>query len=388
MKIAKKEHRKNPFLYLFRPTQHGTDLVVHLSNILNHSSGSDGETSTTIAIEAIIILCKSHTINIASTWKALSQKFENEKRKRPLMTLCKFFGQVPLLRSPTLEYEQLYNESISKLWLYVTNSDCSDIISSALAALQNFDYCGLALAQIPDMFRQNLHIPSAYTKIAIDAKPDPVDVLDYIPGQCWVQLIQKVNPSTMVFASDLVSHYIHNEIESYRSGVYHLPEGKPEPNNLKQLHNRSPLRYVVEYLMMEAKKPIKGNEQIVLNCLRCLSKKFPKPIPPLDMYFLIHFMNDDIEMKKYCVRILANQVIQSGTAKNLLENYITKFGEEQLNDFLEVQIMLDVMVDLINGISTDISEKFIKQLFEFAFRKGQSERKFSMLGKYFQFSIN
>lgn len=355
--------------------------MVHLSNILNHSSGSEGETSTTIAIEAIIILCKSHTINIASTWTALSQKFENEKRKRPLMTLCKFFGQVPLLRSATLEYEQLNAESIAKLWYYIEHSDCSEVISSALTALQSFDYCGLALAQIPEIFRQNLIIPSAYTKtITGDVKPNPVDVLDYIPGQCWVQLIQKVNPTAMEFASDLVSHYIHNDIESYRSGVYHMPEGKPEPNNLKQLHHRSPLRYIVEYLTMEAKKssPIAGNDQrvVLLNCLRCLSKKFPKPIPPLDMYFLVHFMNDDIDMKRYCIRILANQVIQSGTAKNLLENYVDKFGEEQMNDFREVQIILDVLVDVMNGISTEISENFMKELFEFSFRRGQSERKF------------
>lgn len=355
--------------------------MVHLSSILNHSSGLEGETSTTIAIEAIIILCKSHTINIASTWKALSQKFENENRKRPLMTLCKFFGQVPLLRSPTAEYEQLYSESISKLWHYITHSDCSEIISSALTALQNFDYCGLALAQIPEIFRQNLVIPSAYTKTAGDVKPNPVDVLEYIPGHCWVQLIQKVNPSAMESASDLVSHYIHNEIESYRSGVYHLPEGKPEPNNLKQLHNRSPLRYIVEYLIMEAKKSFKGNEQVVRNCLRCLSKKFPKPIPPLDMYFLIHFMNDDIEMKKYCIRILANQIIQSGTAKNLLENFVTKISVDQLNDFSEIEIILDVLVDLMNGISTDISEQLMQQLFEFSFQKCRAERKFSMHGR-------
>lgn len=349
--------------------------MVHLSNILNHSSGFDGETSTIIAIEAIIALCKSHTINIASTWKALSQKFENEQRKRPLVTLCKFFGQVPLLRSPTLEYEQLYSESIAKLWHYVAYSECSEIISGALTALKNFDYCGFALAQIPEMFRQNLVIPSAYTKKAIDVNPDPVDVLDYIPGQCWIQLIQNVNPLAIEFASDLVAHYIHNEIDSYRSGVYQLPEGKPEPNNLKQLHNRSPLRYVVEYLTMEAKKSIKGNEAVVRNCLRCLSKKFPKPIPPLDMYFLIHFMNDDIDMKKYCIRILANQILQSGTAKNLLENYVSKFAEDQLNDFGEIEIVLDVLVEIINGISTDISKQFMKRLFEFSYQKSQSERK-------------
>lgn len=209
-----------------------------------------------------------------------------------------------------------------------------------------------------------------------DVKTQAVDVLDYIPGQCWVQLIQKIDPTAMESASDLVSHYIHNEIDSYRGGVYHLPEGKPEPNNLKQLHNRSPLRFVVEYLMTEAKNPTKGNERVVLNCLRCLSRKFPKPIPPLDMYFLIHFMNDDIEMKKYSIRILANQIVQSGTAKNLLENYVTKLNENQLTDSQEVQIVLDVLVEIVNGISVNISEKLMRRLFEFSLNKCQQERKF------------
>lgn len=377
-------------MHLFsRPTQHGTDLVVHLSNILNHSFGSKGETSTTIAIEAIIILCKSHTINIASTWKALSHKFQNEKRKRPVKTLCTFFGQVPLLRSPTPEYEQLHAESIPKLWHYIVHSESSEIISTALTALQNFDYNEFTLAQIPETFRQNIVIPAAYIKTPIDATQDPVDVLTYVPGQCWVQLIQKVNSKAIEGAADLVSHYIHNEIDSYRSGIYQLPEGKPEPTNLKQLHNRSPLRYMLEYLMIEAKKSIKGNELVVLNCLRCLSKKFPKPIPPLDMYFLVQFMNDDIEMRKYCIRILANQMVQSGTAKNVMENYLTKFDEEKLCDFEEVKLVLDVMVDLVNGVAIDMSEKFIKRLFDFAYRKRQFERKyFFLIENLEEFSFN
>lgn len=291
------------------------------------------------------------------------------------MTLCKFFGQVPLLRSPTAEYEQLYTESVSRLWTYVTDSDCSEIICCALTSLQNFDCCELALAQVPEIFRRNLAIPTTYSKLLSDVKTEAVDVLDYIPGQCWVQLIQKVKPSAIESASQLVAHYIYNEIDSYRGGVYHLPEGKPEPTNLKQLHNRSPLRFVVEYLMMEAKKATKGNELVIVNCLRCLSRKFPKPIPPLDMYFLVHFMNDDIEMKKYCVRILANQVVQSGTAKNLLENYVDKFNEDQFNDSKELQIIFDVLVDLVNGISVDISLKLMKQLFELSARKLQHERK-------------
>lgn len=70
---------------LTKPSKHGTDLVIHLSNILNESSKSDGETATVIALEAIISLCYSHTVNVASTWNALRVKFEQETRVRPLI---------------------------------------------------------------------------------------------------------------------------------------------------------------------------------------------------------------------------------------------------------------------------------------------------------------
>lgn len=70
---------------LTQPSKHGTDLVIHLSNILNECSKSDGETATVIALEAIICLCYSHTVNVASTWSALRAKFEHETRVRPLI---------------------------------------------------------------------------------------------------------------------------------------------------------------------------------------------------------------------------------------------------------------------------------------------------------------
>lgn len=73
------------------PAKHGTDLVIHLSNILNDCSKSDGETTTVITLEAIICLCYSHTVNIASTWNALRAKFEHEARVRPLIRYVYFF---------------------------------------------------------------------------------------------------------------------------------------------------------------------------------------------------------------------------------------------------------------------------------------------------------
>lgn len=77
------------YFYLRRPTQHGTDLVAHLSNILNNRKTKvDNDLATSLALDAIVLLCNSHTVNIVSTWKALKHVFHNEKRPR---TLKRFF---------------------------------------------------------------------------------------------------------------------------------------------------------------------------------------------------------------------------------------------------------------------------------------------------------
>lgn len=71
--------------------QHGTDLVTQLSNILNQCNDNRGDVATSIALDAIIILCNSHVVNITSTWKALGGKFRNEKRLRAVQRYFMLF---------------------------------------------------------------------------------------------------------------------------------------------------------------------------------------------------------------------------------------------------------------------------------------------------------
>lgn len=60
-------------------------MIVQLSNILNTCTTADGETATVIALQTIVGLCTSQTINVASTWFALRDMFRAERRLRPLI---------------------------------------------------------------------------------------------------------------------------------------------------------------------------------------------------------------------------------------------------------------------------------------------------------------
>lgn len=57
-------------------SQHGSDLVAPLSKILN--SSMDNDLASSLALDAVVLLCKSHTVNIVSTWKVLRGVFESK----------------------------------------------------------------------------------------------------------------------------------------------------------------------------------------------------------------------------------------------------------------------------------------------------------------------
>lgn len=357
-------------IHFYRPAQHGTDLVAHLSTILNSCFGNRGDAATAIVLDAILILCNSHTVNIASTWKALSGKFHNEKRLRPVVRLCQFFGQVPLLRSPTMEYEKLYAEAIEKLWRYAVYSDRQEIIVAALTALQNFDHNQFTLKQLPDLYRQRVTLPSDFAKTPIDAQRNPADVLTYVPGECWLELLQNINHSAVEAAADLIGHYIGNDITAYRSGVYMLAEGKTEPSSYQQLHKRSPLRAIVNYLVAQsspdAKPSATASTLMLTNCLRCIARKFTKAMPPLNWFFLLEYISRDRMAKLYSLQIVANQAGQSGSAKTIIENYMRHFDMQECDE-QDVKEILLLMPALASSVSPAIYVSFMEMIFDYSY---------------------
>lgn len=324
-------------------------------------------------LDAILILCNSHTVNIASTWKALSGKFNNEKRTRPVVQLCNFFGHVPLLRSPTMEYEKLYTDALEKLWRYIVYSDRQEILIAAINALKSFDHNQFTLKRIPDIYRQKVTLPNEFAKTPIDAQRDPVDVLTYVPGECWLEFLENINQSAVEAAADLIGHYIGNDIIGYRSGIYMVSEGKSEPNTYTQLHKRSPLRAIVNFLVAQSKPDAKPTaDSLIINCLRCISMKYTKPMPPLNWFFLLEFMSKyDSNAKRYCLHIVANQINQSGSAKNIIENYMRHFDMQQCDE-QEIIDILELMPRLATSVSPAIYVSFMEMIFDYSYRLSES----------------
>lgn len=67
-------------LCMKRPELHGTDMVVHISNILNECKDVKGEVASNLALDALKHLCLGGVIDLASAWDSL-EILTKENRK-------------------------------------------------------------------------------------------------------------------------------------------------------------------------------------------------------------------------------------------------------------------------------------------------------------------
>ncbi|XP_017040742.1 focadhesin [Drosophila ficusphila] len=354
-----------------KPTLHGSELLPHLSNTLNNSFDEAGDLATSLALDAIYALCDSHTVNIASTWQALGSKFRNEQRPQTLKSLYKLFGLVPLLQTPTLEYEKLADDALEQLWQAISRpgTDAAQV-RNALAALKNYEPgITLNLRHIPAQFR--FEIVGGGVGVGVPGGREVMDLQqEAVPGEVWVQLLQKIRPECGDAAADLISHHISSEIGGFRSGVYRLPEGKPEPRKLVGLFASSPLRAVTNYLVSQARFGDYVPEPYAVTfALRSLSKKFPKPIPPLDWSCLTSFFHLSFDARKYCIMIAKNQAVNSGTAKRLLENFLVDFEPNCFEE--DLLLLFSLLPEIANSVSLQILKNFAEKVAVYCFKESQ-----------------
>lgn len=349
----------------FRPSQHGTDLVPILSHILNHCSSEEGDVATAIALDAITALCESNTVSILSTWKVLSGKFRQEKRIASQKSLFKFFSYIPTFHNASAAYENVVDEVLSHLWFFITRSDCNELIKAALEALGHFQ---------PGKVMYFKHIPQQF-QVATKLKGKELEITDglawqAVPGECWIELLKGIKPKCKAYVADLISDYIEFEIAEYRSGVYNLPEHMPEPKKLLTLGSGSTLRAVLNFLIKQSRFENNSiDELLIINTLRAISRKFSKPIPPLDWSFLQCFFHIGFQTRKYCILIATNQMEHSGTAKRLLENFLIDF---EPNCFEEDLLLLLGLLPVVSGkMPTQVLKVFAEKVAIYCFKESQ-----------------
>lgn len=294
---------------------------------------------------------------------------------------------MPLLKSATHDYELLFDEALRRLWQFAIEPNEQSTIEAAFMALRNFDFAELTLKHIPSILYDQIHIPREYQKLVAASLNDPTaealtvaDVLPYIPGECWIQLLQNVESSGRDAAHGFVKHLIGTEVSQYRSGVYMMGDGRPEPKELVHLHARSPLRALVKYIRTQAEQYTEP--RTVVQCLECVAHKYSRPIPPMNWFFLIEYINSRekfadstpairFDMLRYALTIAVNQIAHSGSAKNLVGNYLQEFDVDA-KDFEETLAILKLVPALGDGVTSAIFAKFLQQTLAFLFQLSSS----------------
>lgn len=232
----------------------------------------------------------------------------------------------------TVDYDNLINELIKILWNYITNSNDPQINIVAFNALKRFNHNTMQLNQIPEALLPQSLKQDADSQSNNSNDDKMVAIVDqYIPGDFWIGVMININYEAASGVVDLLSHYIHQEIEKFRGAVYIIPEGRPEPLSFTALPAKSVLRAITHQLIKISKTQTRIDDFCLENCLNILSKDFPKPIPPLNWTFLHEFMHRGDHIRRSCITIAVNQCLYSGTAKRLIENVLVEFDVNQVN---------------------------------------------------------
>lgn len=351
--------------------EHGENLVPLLSQILNRSTNMNGGTASALALGCISILCKASVIDICSTWRVLAPKMEKEKRPIVLESLCELFADAAFY-TPSQgleEYDRLINNIVSKLWTYTTSNDIK-VINSALKALASYRLEQLSLKTLPLEFRCNLVLPAAYAKTPIDAVKKPEDILPYIPGICWIQMLQNINKTALSTAGNLLISFVTEEVNSFRSGIYAWPQG--EPQNFKYLPEKSVIRAIGEYLR-KSNKTDSNNHRIITECLRIFAHKYPKPLPNINWNFLKNTLDLSNETKQYTLSIACHHATISLSAKSFIENYLSMYKTINDMDFNwknnEHTVLYSNLEDLCQAVQPNIIKPFLEITLKYVIEK-------------------
>lgn len=216
-------------------------MVPHLSKLLNKCDNSEGEIPSAIALEGIRNLCKSGIIDIVTTWDTLEPRYASDTRMLVIKSVCNLLGEVPsLLEDNYASYSKISEKVLTKLWEYVTKSSDVQIIEAALKALSCFN-----LEQISQ------HLPEVYKE-----ENQSKELLNYVPGVCWVRFLQYTPIKALDLAGDFLISLIQPEITSYHRGVYETTQQQREPTNYDYLPNHSVVRAIGNHLKAKVSIPL------------------------------------------------------------------------------------------------------------------------------------
>jgi hypothetical protein len=140
-----------------------------------------------------------------------------------------------------------------------------------------------------------------------------------------------MKPDTLDVAGDMLAEWLSVELMLYQSGIYRTATARGEPANHSYLHHRSICRGITDYLQRSSQGTLDPPKiPVVRQCLRILSHRFPKTLPPLNWTFLQEFFKEP-ELCHYSLTIATKQAVTSDSARKIIEKYLNGFDPSTKN---------------------------------------------------------
>lgn len=312
-----------------KPSQHGEELLPVLSNILNsnssrsikvvyNSSSGAGSSSDAgavsalvsgavccFALDAITELIRGGVIDLRTTWRVLAPQLAKDKRPEVIGSLCKMLALAANFKVKSEEYENFTANVLNILWSWTNNPNRS-VVGAAYNALQEFNMSYFCLKMLPSHARFGIKLPESLAATPFEAARKPEDVLTYVPGEAWVNLVRGAKSSLLPCLDAFVQSLIKREVAGLYKGIYlsAIQEakkrglkgsgGQPEPLTYDFMKEFSTLKATVSFLHALPKEleecPSREEGDKVLNTLlvflKALGQPLNRPYPALDWILL------------------------------------------------------------------------------------------------------
>jgi hypothetical protein len=372
---------------------YGADLLRILSDILNQccsdtneltddAKGSTFIAAANTAMEGIILLCQEGVIDIATTVTVLSPKLKRDPRPEVLAKFTEMLAIAPMFKLETQEYEEFVKETLSYLWTIAfkpfdkslssgatslqaqSNQDQSThnqtVRTASIRAIAKFDLESNHLKMMPSYVKERLKLPAAYCSTPMDAARKPEDVLSYMPGEAWTELLLCCDSKEYLDNFEyLVCSMVKKEVANLPKLCYNVANKwsqnhhGDEPPNFNYLPEKSILRAIISNLfgLQMNLKPLHASEndnvddrkilnishkkQVHESFLRILSAQNSRPLPPFDWLTFKPWLQCNAKGKTHLIfPILINQASMSNSARLFIESILSSGSavREVVND--------------------------------------------------------
>ncbi|GIY37035.1 focadhesin [Caerostris darwini] len=204
------------------PEKHGIEFLGILSKVFNESNDEANLAAACLALDGVISLCKSEITDLRSTWKMLGPKLSRDKRPLVTCQMYRLLALVPDLQVKSCEYDKFMSEIAASIWKRLSTGSMSpEAAAEAYKTLAKFPLDCHILKQLPPPAKANLQLPISMKATPFEMSKLPEDVLTYIPGYCYIDLLKSLqNDIVLKGYSVFLNSLLKQEVAELPRSVY------------------------------------------------------------------------------------------------------------------------------------------------------------------------